>query len=205
MADYNCKCRAAVCKEAHSLWRGLLSMHCTRFHLPTSRPQASIQCRESRGLYRYSTKPIGSIHRSAFWSPLNSMLSAPAYTRQSFAAVNSANRPRAIKCCSRHSDDSDARAQVSTPVSVVKAWTAAYACNSGGSFLQSGDTASSSGRSLRDVGSGVCNRRSLQLAIAAAAAATAAPCPSATALTLQDVTPQVVPAGALSARLMLCS
>lgn len=74
--------------------------------------------------------------------------------------------------------------------------------------LQSGDTASSSGRSLHDVESAVCNRRSLQLAIAAAAAtaaAAAAPCPPAVALTLQDVTPKVVPAGALSARLVLCS
>ena len=76
--------------------------------------------------------------------------------------------------------------------------------------LQSGDTASSSGRSLHDAEPAVCNRRSLQLAIAAAAAsaaaaAAAAPCPPAMALTLQDVTPKVVPAGALSARLVLCS
>lgn len=71
--------------------------------------------------------------------------------------------------------------------------------------VQSGDTASSSGRSLHDVRTGVCNRRSVQLAIAAAAAASVAPCPPATALTLQDVTPQVVPAGALSARYFLVS
>ena len=66
--------------------------------------------------------------------------------------------------------------------------------------VQSGGTASSSGRSLPDVRMRLCNRRSLQLAIAAVAAASVAPCPPAMAFTLQDVTPQVIPAGALSAR-----
>ncbi|KAL3159581.1 hypothetical protein ABBQ38_009994 [Trebouxia sp. C0009 RCD-2024] len=107
--------------------------------------------------------------------PMKSLVSTAPCMGRPLVAFNPVQRSLATRCCCRDSDNIDAR-------------------------VQSGDTASSSGRSSHDAKTGVCNRRSMQLAIVAAAAVSVAPCPPATALTLQDVTPQVVPAGALSAR-----
>lgn len=65
--------------------------------------------------------------------------------------------------------------------------------------MQSSEGACSSGRSPEDTAS-LCSRRALLLATAAATATLAAPHTPAQALTLQEVTPQVVTSGPLSAR-----
>ena len=66
---------------------------------------------------------------------------------------------------------------------------------------QSSEGASSSGRGSSEPAAIACTRRSMQLAMAAAAAVAVVPVLPVKALTLQDVTPKVIPAGALSARL----
>ncbi|DBB09887.1 hypothetical protein WJX82_007791 [Trebouxia sp. C0006] len=98
-------------------------------------------------------------------------LACPKQSRKPFS---SARKVKSIRCCTSSQDAADAR-------------------------IKSSEGTSSSGRGS-DTGSVTCGRRSVQIAIAAAAAGLASAHLPAQALTLQDVTPQVVPAGPLSAR-----
>lgn len=138
-------------------------------------------------------------------SPCGAMrtgLKTPACLKHHCTPFTSGRPAKLTHCCTSICEATGARMQVcaSYNLSNLAALSGLHAGEQTTPFWsQSSEGACSSGRSPDDTAS-LCSRRTLLLAAAAAAATLAAPQMPAQALTLQEVTPQVVTSGPLSAR-----